>query len=88
MIKITRPKNLNGAELLEELALAGIVVEGIPMLDGNNELWVDIKESDANKADNVAQKHNGTIVAPEPTIAQKLALAGIDLNDLKAALGL
>lgn len=88
MIKITRPVNLNGGELLEELADAGISVNGIPMLDGNDQLWIDIKESDAVKADEIAKKHNGTIIAPEPTIEDKLALAGISLADLKAALGL
>ena len=88
MIKITRPANLNGGELLEELSAAGIPVEGIPMLDGENELWIDIKESDAAKADEIAKKHNGTIIAPEPTIQDKLALAGISIDDLKAALGL
>jgi aspartokinase len=88
MIKITRPVNLNGAELLDELAAAGINVTGIPMLDGNNELWIDIKESDAVKAEAVAKKHNGNTVAPELTIQQKLAAANISIDELKAALGL
>lgn len=88
MIKVSRPVNLNGAELLDELAKANIEVVGVPYLDGNNELWLDIDEADANKAEAVALKHNGNTVAPEPTIADKLAAAGISLDELKAALGL
>lgn len=88
MVKITHPANLNGVQLLDELAKAKIVVNGYPMVDGNGELWIDIDEADAAKAEAVALKHNGNTVAPEPTIADKLAAAGISLDDLKAALGI
>lgn len=88
MIKITRPENLNGAELVNELAAAKIVVTGFPMIDGNNDLWIDINEADAIKAEAIAKKHNGTMIAPEPTITQKLTNAGISLDELKVALGI
>lgn len=88
MIKITRPANLNGAELLEELAAAKIVVSGIPTMDGNGELWIDIKEADAAKAEAVAVKHNGTIAPAQLSIDEKLASVGLSIGDLKTALGL
>jgi hypothetical protein len=50
MIQFTTPENLNGAELVKELNDNGIEVTGKPFLDGNNDLWLDINESDKTKA--------------------------------------
>lgn len=91
MIKFDKPQNLNGAELLDELAAVGIVLDKLtecPILDGNNDLWLNIKAEDENKAAAVVAAHNGTTVAPEPTIEEKLASVGLNLEDLKKALGL
>lgn len=91
MIKFKKPENLNGKELLTELAAVGIVlipIEQAPVVDSNNDMWLDIKPEDEAKAAAVVAAHNGTIVAPEPTIQDKLASVGLNLNDLKAALGL
>lgn len=88
MIKFNKPQNLNGAELLDELKSAGIKVNDIPMIDGNGDFWLDIAESDKAKATPIVDAHNGTTVAPEPTVAEKLANAGLSVTELKAALGL
>lgn len=91
MIKFKKPKNLNGKELLAELAAVGIVlipIEQAPVVDSNNDMWLDIKPEDEAKAAAVVATHNGTIVAPEPTVADKLASVGLSLDDLKQALGL
>jgi len=91
MIKFKKPENLNGKELLDELASVGIVLVPIkqaPVVDSNDDMWLDISEADKVKADKVVAAHNGTTVAPEPTIEDKLASVGLNLNDLKAALGL
>ena len=88
MIKFNKPANLNGAELLDELKTVGVFVEGVPYIDGNGELWLEISDADKNKASDVVSSHNGTIIAPEPTFAEKLASVGISLNDLKVALGI
>ena len=88
MIQFTTPKNLNGAELIKELNDNGIEVIGKPFLDGNNDLWLDINESNKTKAKSIVAKHNGTTVAPDPSIQDKLAGAGITLDELKVALGL
>lgn len=82
------PKNLNGAELLTELNAAGIKITEKPLIDGNGNLWLDIADKDKDKAQVVVDAHNGTTIAPEPTIADKLANAGLSLDDLKVALGL
>jgi len=88
MIQFTKPQNLNGAELLAELNAAGVVITEAPVIDGNGDFLLDIAESDKAKATPIVALHNGTTVAPEPTIADKLANAGLSVADLKAALGL
>jgi hypothetical protein len=89
MIKFHKPVNLNGAELLAELALVGVTLQNetqAPFIDGNGDFWLDIKTADEAKAAAVVAAHNGTTIAPEPTVADKLASVGLSIDDLKAAL--
>jgi hypothetical protein len=88
MIKFIKPENLNGAELLTELTNAGVEVKELPYIDGNGDFWLDVKESDKAQTITIVAAHNGTIIPPEPTIEQKLASVGLNVEDLKAALGL
>lgn len=88
MKTFTKPENLNGKELLDELLAVGVVVEGLPIDDGAGNLILNIASKDEAKAASVVAAHNGTTVAPEPTIEDKLASVGLNLNDLKSALGL
>jgi hypothetical protein len=91
MIQFTKPTNLNGTELRQELRLAGVDISDFPhavAVDGNNNLLLDVSEKDKTKATQVVVAHNGTTVAPEPTIKAKLASVGLSVDDLKAALGL
>lgn len=86
MIQFNQPTNLNGAELLDELKAAGVTVERLPLIDENGDFWLDIKTTDESKAKSIVAAHNGTTVAPEPTVADKLASVGLSIEDLKAAL--
>lgn len=91
MIKFDKPLNLNGAELLDELATIGIVLDlatQAPVIDGNGDLWLDVKSADKAKVAEIVASHNGTIIAPTPSIEDKLASVGLTLPDLKQALGL
>jgi len=88
MIKFIKPTNLNGAELLDELNAAGVTITEPPFVDGNGDLYLDITNAHAKKAESVVSAHNGTTIAPEPTIDDKLASVGLSLTDLKAALGI
>jgi len=91
MIKFTKPINLNGDELLDELLAVGIVLDKwkqAPSIDGNGDMWLEIAAADKTKAASVIAAHNGTIIPPEPTIEDKLASVGLSVTDLKAALGL
>jgi hypothetical protein len=86
MIKFDKPTNLNGAELLAELKAGGVVVTGLPLIDENGEFWLDVKETDKAKATTIVAAHDGTTLAPELTIAEKLASVGLSIEELKAAL--
>lgn len=88
MITFTKPENLNGKELLDELLAVGVIVQGLPTDDGAGNLILNIASKDEAKAAAVVAAHNGTTVAPEPTIEDKLASVGLSLPDLKSALGL
>ena len=91
MIQFTKPKNLNGAELRAELRLSGVEISddvNAVAVDGNDNLLLDVLDKDKSKATEVVAAHNGTTVAPQPTIAEKLASVGLSVPDLKAALGL
>jgi Ser/Thr protein kinase RdoA (MazF antagonist) len=88
MIKFDKPANLNGTELLAELAAVKVKVAEPPTVDAEGALWLDIAAKDEAKAAEVVAAHNGTTIAPEPTVEQKLASVGLNLEDLKAALGL
>lgn len=88
MIQFTQPTNLNGTELLTELNAAGVGITKPPMIDGNGDFWLDIAEADKAKATPIVAAHNGTMVAPELTIDEKLASVGLSVSDLKSALGL
>jgi hypothetical protein len=88
MIQFTKPENLNGAELLAQLNAGGIAITQPPVIDGNNDFWLDIATTDKVKATPIVEAHNGTIIAPEPTIEDKLASVGLSVADLKTALGL
>ena len=91
MMQFTKPTNLNGEELRLELNNAGVAISNdieAVSLDDENNLWLDIAEADKAKATPIIAAHNGTIVAPEKTIEDKLASVGLSVFDLKAALGL
>jgi hypothetical protein len=91
MIKFNKPTNLNGAELRKELNDAGVPISNdlnSVSIDADGNLWLDIADKDKTKAQVVIDAHDGTTTAPEPTVAEKLASVGLNLGDLKTALGL
>jgi hypothetical protein len=85
MKNFTRPKNLNGSELIEELLAVGIEVTRIV---DNSDGTISFDTSEELKAAKVVEAHNGNIVPREPSIEDKLASVGLNLDDLKKALGL
>lgn len=79
-----RPENLNAIQLLEELTDAGFI--GTRVADySDGTIGIDLNK---DGAESIVANHNGLLVAPEPTIEEKLASVGLKISDLKAALGL
>ena len=70
MIEFNKPENLNGSELLLELKVGGIVVTSPPTIDGEGKFWLDLSESDKEKAMPIVAAHNGRTIAPN-TAAEK-----------------
>ena len=97
MIKFDRPINLNGQQLIDELIDAGVNIstninyykeKQPPHDDSMGGLWLSIDEEDQQVAANVISSHNGTDSVYIPTVQEKLAAAGITIDELKEALGL
>jgi hypothetical protein len=80
-----KPTNLNGAELKDELAAASILVDEIfDYSDGT----IGFETDNKTEAAKIVAKHNGTITTAQPSIEEKLATVGLDLGQLKLALGI
>lgn len=86
MIKFNKPENLNGAELLAELANANIEVADLPFDDANNGLWLDIDEKDTAAAKAVVDAHNGTTIAPDISAAKQALMDKLGITADEAAL--
>lgn len=84
MIPFSIPKKLNGEQLLAELAKVGIHSD-IPVIM-DEKLWLSINETEKSQALQVIENHSG--LKNTPTIQDKLNAAGIDLDELRAVLGL
>jgi hypothetical protein len=87
MKQFTKPINLNGTELTKELADAGVKIKGKILVD-HDVIWIDMADKDEAKATPIVLSHDGTIVSKELTVEEKLDSVGLNLGDLKAALGL
>jgi hypothetical protein len=85
MKTFTKPTNLNGTELMTELAAVGIIIDKV--FDFSNGT-IGFETDNESAATAIVAAHNGTIIAPEPTIIEKLASVGLNLDELRDALGL
>ena len=88
MTKFDLPNSFNGEQLVNEIEAKGISIDRsvLPLVDGNKQLWLSVAESDYDAVLSVIDKHKPVFY--EPTITDKLAAAGISLDDLKVALGI
>lgn len=84
MLSFDIPQKLNGEQLLEELKAAGIDSDIPVITDGK--LWLSVKSSQKTQTAEIVAAHIG--VDRIPTIQDKLTAAGIDLDELRVALGL
>ena len=86
MIQFDKPQNLNGFELVAELKAQGVKVIEPLVIDGNGDFWINVSQAEAAKSATIVAAHNGTIVASEISIADKLANVGLSIEELKSAL--
>ena len=88
MITFTKPKNLNGEELVAELKAGGVSVTGWPLIDGDGVFWLEIAEADKAKATPIVAAHNGTTVEPDNSAAKAelLTKLGITADEAKLLL--
>ena len=88
MIEFVKPTNLNGKELLEELAAGGVTVTGRPNVE-LEVLRLDIKASDKSNAEKIILAHNGTTTAPDLTAEKQAILQklGITADEISILLG-
>ena len=89
MIQFTKPEQLNGSQLKDELRAAGVAItddNNAVSTDGEQTLWLEIADTDKAKAQEVVANHVG--IDKEPTLEDKLSSVGLSITDLKAALGL
>lgn len=80
----SKPENLNGEILKEELAAVGIVV---PVIRDFGDNTIGFDTDDETLGASVVAAHNPP-PPTEPTIEEKLESVGLSVDDLKAALGL
>lgn len=80
-----KPENLNGSELIAELKQAGLTVnEIVDFANGT----IGFETDDEAKASKIVASHNGNTDPEQSSIEFKLSTVGLNLSDLKAALGL
>ena len=87
MIKFDKPTNLNGAELLDELAAVGIVLDKdlqSPVIDGNGDFWLDVSELDKTKAEPIVAAHNGTLIVPDLSVQRQALLTRLGITEEEA----
>lgn len=86
MIKLILNKNIIGIQLESELKSAGIDTE--VLLYENNEILLNgAKENDRALAQSILDAHIPQEIS-QPTAADKLAAAGLTVDELKELLGL
>jgi hypothetical protein len=89
MIQFTKPAQLNGSQLRDELRAAGVAItddNNAVSTDGEQNLWLEIADADKVKAQEVVANHVG--IDKEITLEDKLSSVGLSVADLKTALGL
>jgi len=86
MIQFTKPINLNGTELISELNNANVMVTGLPLIDDNGNFWLDIAESDITIATLIVAAHDGTIFAPDNSVAKAALLEKLGITEEEARL--
>jgi len=74
MHSFTKPSDLNGVQLIDEIQTQKILVGGFPSLDGDGVLWLDIDEKDHDKVATIIENHKGQAHYKDSTAIARTAL--------------
>jgi hypothetical protein len=74
MHSFTKPSDLNGVQLIEEIQAQKIIVTGSPSLDADGVLWLDIDEKDQDKVATIIENHKGQAHYKDATAIARTAL--------------
>jgi hypothetical protein len=74
MHSFTQPSDLNGVQLIEEIQAKKILVNGVPSLDSDGVLWLDIDEKDHDKVATIIENHKGEAHYKDATAIARIAL--------------
>ena len=85
MIEFNKPTNLNGKELLEELAADGVTVTGRPEVELEI-LRLDISEADKAKTEKIVAQHNGKTTDVDRSAEKAALLERLGITAEEAAL--
>jgi hypothetical protein len=86
MLQFTKPTELNGEQLINELNDAGIKTSKIPLVDGNGDLWLDVAEKDKSKAETIVNAHVGLDISIAKATAKTALLNRLGITAEEAAL--
>ena len=86
MLQFTKPTELNGEQLIAELNDAGIKTNRIPLVDSNDDLWLDVAEKDKAKAETIVNAHVGLDISIAKTTAKTALLSRLGITAQEAAL--
>jgi hypothetical protein len=86
MLQFTKPTELNGEQLIAELNDAGIKTNRIPLVDGNDNLWLDVAEKDKSKAETIVNAHVGIDASITKATAKAVLLERLGITEDEARL--
>lgn len=84
MIQFNKPEKLNGEQLLDELKNAGVKIVDYPLIDGEGNFWLDVKETDKEKTAEIVQKHIGEDTSKIKVAARQAILDRLGLTEDEA----
>lgn len=86
MIKFSKPTELNGEQLVDEIKKAHINIIKEPLVDGNGDLWLDVSETDETAVSEIVKNHIAVDYSAVRTAAKAALLAKLGITEDEAKL--
>lgn len=85
-IEFKQPKTLDGKQLIDELAQAGIIAADLPNIDAKGKMWIDIDAKDEAKATAIVAAHVAIPYVDPNADAKAALLAKLGITAAEAKL--